>query len=131
MLLYFLNMISQNSTLKNLPILAIRATHYAVLLFIVLGWIFVKKEILVIHMVMIPLVILQWKINNGRCLLTDLEHYLVPAVPEESEEQSEGFVARILKTVLKIELSPSQLMSFMYSVMALSFSVSFVKVFIL
>ncbi len=124
-------MISQNSTLKNLPILAIRATHYAVLLFIVLGWIFVKKEILVIHMVMIPLVILQWKINNGRCLLTDLEHYLVPAVPEESEEQSEGFVARILKTVLKIELSPSQLMSFMYSVMALSFSVSFVKVFIL
>lgn len=122
---------SQHSTLRTIPVLAVRASHYAILFFIMLGWAFAQKGILIFHMVMIPLVILQWKINHGRCLLTDLEHHLMPTEEDQTDNESEGFVARILRTLFKIELTPTQLMNFIYAVMAVSFIISLIKVCIL
>jgi hypothetical protein len=82
---------------------------------------------LLTHLVFIPLLILQWKLNNGRCLLTDLEYLLQnkPLKPADGDN-SNGFVKNILTQLCKQTPSDRQVMLLMYIIMAISFLLSFV-----
>lgn len=113
--------------LKTLPIFTVRSLHHGILLFVVFGWLFPQHEILIAHMLAIPLVILQWKLNQGHCVLTVLENRLLA---KSEQKESEGFVKNLLSRAFHIELTDEQLMQLMYVVMGVSFFISAVKFFI-
>ena len=124
-------MISKWLNLKAGLIFLIRLCHYVILIFVIFGWVFRSQNILFTHLVIIPLVILQWKINQGRCYLTDLENYLKKTDDMKLENQSEGFIHQILRRVFRIQITANQLLFYIYLVMAVSFLISLTKVTIL
>jgi hypothetical protein len=48
--------------------------HWAFLVFVLSGWIFPWDLSLWLHATMIPGLILHWRTNENRCILTELEH---------------------------------------------------------
>ena len=46
-------------------------SHYTGIIFTNIGWIYYPK-VLFIH----PIVILSWKLNNNKCIISQLEYYL-------------------------------------------------------
>lgn len=113
--------------ISKLSILAIRATHHAILLFVVFGWMFAQQEILIAHMITIPFVILQWKMNEGRCLLTDLENHFLS---EREDSESDGFVKGLIHKIFKVQPTENQVLGLMYAVMMISFLISCTKFFV-
>lgn len=105
--------------------------HLAILVFIVFGWISSNQFFLIIHIISVPLVILQWKLNKGNCLLTDFEASLKRKKYIEITNSEVGFVKNILKLFLKDLPSDKQIMFLMYGIMTLSLSISIFKYFLL
>ena len=46
-------------------------SHYTGIIFTNIGWIYYPK-VLLVH----PIVILSWKLNNNNCIISQLEYYL-------------------------------------------------------
>ncbi|NJK36748.1 MAG: DUF2784 domain-containing protein [Oscillatoriales cyanobacterium RM2_1_1] len=82
---------------RILLIYCLKFTHLAVLLFICLGWVFPGRIIHQIHLVFVPLTILQWQLNQGTCLLTNWENQLAQTPPDKSQQQGQ-FTKKILGT---------------------------------
>ena len=78
----------------------LRALHIFILLFVLFGWAFPSLVVLWAHLVFVPIMIVQWKVNSGNCLLTDLENYLLKNKPKPVHTE-EGFVKKILKIFFK------------------------------
>jgi hypothetical protein len=48
--------------------------HWAFLAFVLIGWVLPWEMSLWLHAAMIPGLILHWRTNENRCILTELEH---------------------------------------------------------
>jgi len=82
--------------LREILIQIIKRVHLAVLLFVLLGWTLPWKAALLAHIITIPLVVLQWRFNNGTCLLTNLENFVRGGAPPKSTQQGQ-FIKSLLK----------------------------------
>ena len=67
----------------------VRWVHLVLLVFNITACLLPYRLAWLIHVWMIPLLILQWKLNKNTCVLTNLENILlgVPAYGEEGEGQ--------------------------------------------
>ncbi len=106
--------------------------HVAILIFVILGWTTNDTVFLIFHMLLVPAIILQWKINQGRCFLTDLEHYLNGEL-EYSLEKNEntGFVHKLILKYTKTNPNQAQVLKLMYFIMTICFLLSFTKLYFL
>lgn len=93
---------------------ALRALHMAVILWVLFGWVIHLKSALLAHVIAMPLFILHWKTNNGKCILTDLEAYWFK-IPISNERAV--FSRRMLKAIFKKEATESQGMRLIYILM--------------
>lgn len=50
--------------------------HFAVMIFIVLGWLVPWKPVLIFYLVFVPGVFLQWQVNKDTCILNNAENWL-------------------------------------------------------
>ncbi|MDB2447303.1 DUF2784 family protein [bacterium] len=106
--------------------------HFAVLLFLLFGWVSTNNNVLMTHIFTVLLIMLQWKLNDGTCLLTNLEHYLKRkfgiADTEEkvSKEEEERFTEKLLSKI-GLKLTDMQLKVLIYSLLYLSIFTSIYK----
>lgn len=82
-------------TISLVSLWIVRATHCAVLAFVILGSFSSNLTILCVHAVFVPLMIASWKLNNGTCFLTDLEYQLL-GIPKNQKKEQDGFIKTLI-----------------------------------
>jgi hypothetical protein len=50
--------------------------HFVVMIFILTGWLVPWRALLIAYLVFIPAMCVQWKMNNGACILNNLEGWV-------------------------------------------------------
>lgn len=94
--------------------------HLAFVIFFIFGWL-LPKSFLLLHIISIPLVILQWRLNHDQCVLTQIQAKLEGVELDHSEE---GTFVKDLFSRLGMEFSRGQLMMIIYGLLLLSGLVS-------
>ena len=64
--------------------------HFAVMIYIVLGWLVPVSALLVFYLVFIPCVFLQWQFNKNSCMLNNIESYLRTGQWRDPNNREEG-----------------------------------------
>lgn len=106
-----------------------RVIHYGILLFIVGGWLVPIGAVLLTHMVFIPLVMLQWKLNNGQCLLTNLENFFQGEKKTIGEQQGQ-FIKGIANHLLGYTPADDKLRKGLYAAITFAWLFSLLHYFL-
>ncbi len=76
---------------KKLMTFFMKILHIAILILNLTGWLLPHKW-LWIYLIWIPLMIIQWQLNQGTCVLTNLENYLVGEINRPKSQQQGQFI---------------------------------------
>ena len=101
------------------------AIHLASIVFLLFGCLF-PLSVLPFHMILIPLVILQWWFNDNHCILTQLQLKL------EGKTITPGEGGTFIRDLFaKVGLSPTdrQLLLIIYGLLLMSFSISLFRAY--
>ncbi|MDE2499780.1 MAG: hypothetical protein KGL56_06265 [Alphaproteobacteria bacterium] len=94
--------------------------HFAVMLYIVLGWLVPLRGALVFYLVFVPGVALQWQFNKNACVLNNLESWLRTGSWRDPGNREEGqWLLTLVKDVTGLRFTPAQMDAFTYTVLAL------------
>jgi len=108
----------------------IRVIHFGFLLFILSGWAFSNPKIIICHLIFIPLMILQWRYNEGTCYLTNLENWVKGVKRPKHEEQGQ-FIKSILSKWYDPIPSEKTIKIWLHVIIWASWALSLAKIFIL
>jgi hypothetical protein len=94
--------------------------HFAVMIFIVTGWIDPWRPGLYIYLAFLPLVVLQWQVNRDSCLLNNVEGWLRNRRWRNPENKEEGaWFLNMVRDTTGITLTPAQANAVNYGVVIL------------
>ncbi len=112
--------------MRQLTIRTIRLLHHAIVLFVLFAWALPLPELWAVHIIFIPLMIVQWKLNKDMCLLSNLEHALLGNgfYPQEEEV---SFVKSLLARFIDPLPSDRLIEAGMYLLMAVSWTISWLR----
>jgi hypothetical protein len=60
-----------------------------ILFFVLFGWIIPSQSWRIIHLIFVPVMIIQWQFNQGSCLLTNIENKLRGETSEKQQQQGQ------------------------------------------
>lgn len=102
----------------------IHAIHWLFLIFVLTGWLSPWTMGLIAHAIVIPCLILHWRTNNNRCVLTELEERYrerpeeaLPETPKEAAEEGQ-FIRSAWEKMTGRKPSDDFLAKLIYGVMA-------------
>ncbi len=131
--------VKNNDMNKNLTIFLIyllRFIHFAVLIYVLTGWVFPEKTLFV-YLLFIPSIILQWIFNDGTCVLTNAENFLrTDKTQEEKNEKTEKkaqrgqFLKGVARNLTGYEPSDRLLFWAVYLLLALFWAVAAARCFL-
>ncbi|BCW87978.1 hypothetical protein sos41_11150 [Alphaproteobacteria bacterium SO-S41] len=104
-------------------ITVLRAVHYGVLFFGLVGWLIPNQTVLVIYLAALIALVLQWRINADTCILDNIESWLRHGrfrAPETNPNEG-AFLANFIHRVTGIRLTRAGADILIYSLMALFF----------
>jgi hypothetical protein len=94
--------------------------HFAVMLYIVLGWLAPLRGALVFYLVFVPGVALQWQFNKNACVLNNLESWLRTGSWRDPNNREEGqWLLTLVRDVTGLRFTPAQMDAFTYGVLAM------------
>jgi hypothetical protein len=94
--------------------------HFAVMIFIVTGWLYPWHATLYIYLGFLPLVIVQWQVNKSSCVLNNIESWARTGNWRNPQNKEEGaWFLNMVKDVTGITLQPWQANAINYSVVVL------------
>ena len=95
--------------------------HIVVLVLIVAGWALPARPALLAYLVFLPLVVGQWRVNRGACILNNLENWLRHGrwrAPEQNEEEG-AWLRTLIRRQTGIALTRERMDLVIYAAMAL------------
>ena len=93
--------------------------HFAVMLYIVLGWLLPPRAALVFYLVFLPGVALQWQFNKNACVLNNIESWLRSGSWRDPGNREEGqWLLTLVGDVTGLRFTPAQMDAFTYGVLA-------------
>jgi hypothetical protein len=102
---------------------ALRLIHHVVLVFVLFGWAVPSPMVRLVHIIFLPLMVLQWQLNKGACLLTNLENYLLGKKIERSEQDSQ-FIRSAISKLSDWQPTKKQMGLIIYSAVSISWLIS-------
>lgn len=71
--------------------------HYGLVLFVLFGWMVSNRTALLVHASLIPSMVIHWRFNHDRCIITNLENWLkYDAASRPPVQAQDPFIGRIL-----------------------------------
>ncbi len=105
--------------------------HFAVLIFIVAGWVLPWRGALWLYVAFLPGVVLQWRLNKDTCVLNNTESWLrtgkwrnKQANPEEG-----AWVLTLARSVTGLAFTAAQIDALTYGVLVLVWLLGFAHLF--
>jgi len=93
--------------------------HFAIMIYIVLGWAIPATAALAFYLVFLPGVALQWLVNKNACVLNNIESWLRTGGWRDPANREEGqWLLTLVKDVTGLEFTPGQMDAFTYCVLA-------------
>jgi hypothetical protein len=97
--------------------------HFAIMIFIVAGWLMPSRTGLIAYLMFLPGVMVQWRFNKNSCVLNNVESFLRSGSWRSPANAEEGaWLGTLARSTLGIEPTPLQIDIFTYAVMALFWS---------
>ena len=94
--------------------------HFAVMIYIVIGWVVPLHAALIFYMAFLPAVAIQWQFNKNSCVLNNLESVMRSGQWRDPHNKEEGAWLQTLALRLTgILFKPWQMDAFTYFVLAL------------
>ena len=119
--------------MRKFAIFCTRKIHFAVILFVMFGWLSTQNGVLLTHLVFCPLLLIHWATNDDRCYLTELEYKLekkpLPTVESGQKKAENTFLGSFIKNSLKIEISYKHLGYLNRGTIILVSCISFFKIY--
>jgi hypothetical protein len=106
----------------------LKLLHLSLLIFVILGGFSPQLLLCKIHLILIPLMILQWQLNQGTCILTNIENALQDVSPDKKQQQGQ-FIKRLLSRCFNSIPSDQSIKIGIYSTIAVAWSISAIRVF--
>ncbi len=100
----------------------LKIVHLVILLFVVFGWL-LPRNWLLIHLIFVPLMVLQWQFNQGSCILTNWENAIRGNTKIKTQQQGQ-FIKGILGKFCQPLPSDAVIKRWVYGVIALSWILS-------
>src|SRR6202007_1477440 len=92
--------------------------HFAVMIYILIGWAIPYAPSLVFYMVFLPSVPIQWQFNKKSCVLNNLESYWRYGTWRAAQNAEEGaWLMTVIKNVTGIQLKPWHVEVITYTIM--------------
>lgn len=114
--------------IKLVLIKFIKFLHLAITVFLIIGWLLPGNITHWIHLVAVPLTMLQWRLNAGTCILTNVEEHLNDA-PKEKDEQQGQFIKGLLGKCMT-ELPPDTVIKkYLYGILWVSWGLSGIRLY--
>jgi len=105
----------------------VKLSHVLVFLYILLGWA-LPVYTLGFYMLWIMTVMVQWELNSGTCVLTNLEVYLKGESLQSKKSEQEGrFLKELIKKFFGFEPTDKILKSVIYLLMYLFFVIALIR----
>lgn len=93
--------------------------HFAVMVYIVAGWVLPWMPLLCFYLAFLPLVALHWQFNRNSCVLNNIESFLRYGTWRSEQNAEEGaWLMHLIANVTGIELRVWQTDALTYGVMA-------------
>ena len=93
--------------------------HFAVMIYIVIGWAVPLGATLLFYLAFLPLVAIQWQFNKNSCVLNNLESWLRTRSWRDPNNVEEGaWLLTLARTTLGIPVTAAQVDIFTYCVLA-------------
>ena len=94
--------------------------HFAVMIYIVLGWAVPLRGALVFYEFFLPAVAIQWQFNKNSCVLNNIESLIRSGQWRDPHNKEEGaWLKTLIHNVTGIALRPWQVDCITYGIMAL------------
>jgi hypothetical protein len=92
--------------------------HFAVMIFVLSGWLLPWHPMLIFYLVLLPAMVAQWLFNKNSCVLNNTESWLRTGQWRDSRNVEEGAWLRTLaRNLLGWEMAHWQVDAFTYTVM--------------
>jgi hypothetical protein len=92
--------------------------HFAVMIYIVVGWAVANRAALVLYATFLPAISVQWRSNRNNCLLNNVESFLrTGAWRSAANPEERAWLGTLARNAIGIEPSARQIEVFTYSVM--------------
>jgi hypothetical protein len=92
--------------------------HFAVMLYIVAGWLVPSRPALIFYLCFLPAVALQWQFNKNSCVLNNIESLIRTGQWRDANNQEEGAWLLTLATrLLGYPFKPWQIDAFTYFIL--------------
>ena len=94
--------------------------HFAVMIFVVLGWLVPWTPVLIFYLVLLPSMAAQWRFNKNSCVLNNTETWLRTGQWRDSRNVEEGaWLKTLAENVFGWKLVHWQVDAFTYSIVAI------------
>lgn len=116
---------------KSYRLLIVRLIHFlhwAVIIFVVFGWLIPLESTRWMHIFTIPTLVIHWQTNKGRCVLTQIEDRLKRPEDLSAAEEEESFIKKAFRKYLGIKLNERSLKFLIYTAMGLAWSASILQI---
>lgn len=108
------------------PLLALLgAFHLLFIPYILLGWLVPERTWLIVHLIGLPAIVLQWRLNDNVCILNNLESWLRTGCWRDRSDPAQG--AWVLSLIMRLTgyALPAWFMdAIIYVLMTVSWSLS-------
>ncbi len=112
-------------TARRLTAGAIEACHTLFIPYALFAWVWPAPPWLIAHLIFVPLLILQWRLNRDTCVLTNMVSWLrTGRWWDESDAAQGSWLASLIERVTGIALTARQIGWLTYGLLALSWSLS-------
>jgi hypothetical protein len=94
---------------RQSAVAALRALHYAILAWGVVGWAIPLAGLLIAYLIATPLIALQWRFNRNTCVLNNVESWLATGRwRDETDAEQGGFIAGVFERTTGWRPGPRQ-----------------------
>jgi hypothetical protein len=100
--------------------------HFAVMIYIVSGWLIANRGALGFYLVFLPAVVVQWRFNKNSCVLNNLESLLRSGRWRDATNREEGaWLLALIQDTLGLQIRHSLLDAAIYALMAVLWVLAF------
>lgn len=107
------------------------ALHFAVMIYIVAGWLVPWRPALVFYLLFIPAIYMQWQANKDACVLNNIEGWLRTGRWRNADVNPEegAWLLTLANNVTGLEITAFQINVLTYSVLTLVWLVALARLF--
>lgn len=99
--------------------------HFLFIPYTLLAWLIPNAAWLIIHLVAVPIIVIQWHFNDGICMLNNLESWLRTGRWRDTTDPDQGaWIAGLVERVLGWRPSPRWFDGLIYGLLVVSWLLS-------